>query len=145
MKRVLLSLVGLIAMTTLAFADNDKVITIDQLPATAKQFIATYFPDAKPSIVKMDSELFDKSYEVIFADGGKVEFDKKGEWNEVDCKQSQVPEGIVPQQIKNYIATNYKEAKVLRIERDSRDYEVKLSNKLELKFDLKFNLIDIDD
>ena len=29
--------------------------------------------------------------------------------------------------------------------RDSRDYEVKLSNGLELTFDLKFNLIDIDD
>ena len=29
--------------------------------------------------------------------------------------------------------------------RDKRDYEVKLTNGLELTFDLKFNLIDIDD
>ena len=29
-------------------------------------------------------------------------------------------------------------------ERDKKDYEVKLSNRTELKFDLKFNLIDID-
>jgi len=33
---------------------------------------------------------------------------------------------------------------VLKIERDKKEYEVKLSNKWELKFDLQFNLIDID-
>ena len=35
-------------------------------------------------------------------------------------------------------------SKILKIERDKKDYEVKLSNRTELKFDLKFNLIDID-
>ncbi|MCZ2607976.1 PepSY-like domain-containing protein, partial [Bacteroides fragilis] len=39
---------------------------------------------------------------------------------------------------------NYPDAKVLKIERDKTDYEVKLSNGWELKFDSKFNLIDID-
>ena len=43
-----------------------------------------------------------------------------------------------------YGATNYPDAKILKIERDKKDYEVKLSNRTELKFDLKFNLIDID-
>ena len=34
---------------------------------------------------------------------------------------------------------------IVQISRDKHDYEVKLSNGLELTFDLKFNLIDIDD
>jgi sRNA-binding protein len=127
------------------FADNDKPITVDQLPATAKQFITTYFSGAKVSLAKMETEIFDKSYEVVFTDGNKVEFNSKGEWKDVDCKFTQVPERIVPQQIKTYVVTNYKDVKIVEIDRDRRDYEVKLSNGLELKFDLKFNLIDIDD
>ncbi len=144
MKRIILLSVSLVMMTTAVFADNDKPITVDQLPTNAKQFIEKYFSNVKVSFAKMETEMFDKSYEVVFADGSKVEFDKKGEWKDVDCKFTQVPDGIVPQQIKDYVAANYAGAKILDIDRDSRDYEVSLSNKLELKFDLKFNLIDID-
>ncbi len=145
MKRIILSLVTLLIMFTgMAFADNDKPITVDQLPATAKQFIKKYFPNTKVSYAKMDTEIFDKSYEVVFTDGNKVEFDSKGKWKDVDCKFTQVPEGIVPKQIKNHVAVNYNNMTIVEIDRDNRDYEVKLSNGLELKFDLKFNLIEID-
>jgi len=51
---------------------------------------------------------------------------------------------IIPAAIQKYVTTHYPDAKVLKIERDKKDYEVKLSNRTELKFDLKFNLIDID-
>lgn len=145
MKRIILSLTALIMAAGVAFADNDKPITVDQLPATAKQFITDYFPDVKVSYAKIDKEIFSKSYEIIFTNGNKVEFDAKGEWKEVDCKFTQVPEGIIPQQIKDYVSSNYQDAKIVKIDRDRRDYEVKLSNRLELKFDLKFNLIEIDD
>ncbi len=144
MKRSILLLAGLIVMTTAVFADNDKAITINQLPANAKQFIEKHFSDLKVSYTKMETELFDKSYEIVFVDGSKIEFDKKGEWTDVDCKFTQVPDGITPQQIKNYVAANYEGTKIVEIDRDKRDYEVKLSNGLELKFDLKFNLIEID-
>ena len=85
-----------------------------------------------------------KSYEVIFTNGDKVEFDNKGNWEEVNCKYSAVPAAIIPATIQKYVTTNYPDAKILKIERDKKDYEVKLSNRTELKFDLKFNLIDID-
>ena len=89
--------------------------------------------------------MFGKSYEVVFTNGSKVEFDGKGEWKDVNCKYTQVPDEIIPQKIKEYIAANFAGAKILEIERDSRDYEVKLNNGLELTFNLKFELIDIDD
>ncbi len=145
MKRIILSLAALIMACGAMFADNDKPITVDQLPATAKQFITDYFSNAKVSYAKMDKELFDKSYEVVFVNGSKVEFDAKGEWENVDCEFTQVPEGIVPAQIKNYISTNHEDTKIVEIDRDRRDYEVKLSNGLKLTFDLKFNAIKIDD
>lgn len=67
------------------------------------------------------------------------------ELKEINCKYSAVPAGVIPAQILKYVSENYPDAKVLKIERDKKDYEVKLSNRWELKFDLQFNLIDIDD
>lgn len=144
MKRIILSLVALVMGVGTVFAANDKPITVDRLPATAKQFISAYFSETNVSYAKMETELFDKNYEVVFTNGNKVEFDKKGEWKDVDCKFTQVPDGIIPQQIKNYIAANYGETKIVEIDRNSRKYEIKLSNGLELTFDSKFNLTEID-
>ena len=96
------------------------------------------------AFVKMDAELFDKSYNVVFNNGDKLEFDKKGEWTEVNCKSTVVPAKVIPTPIKKYVETNYPEAKVLSIERDRYDYEVKLSNFWEIKFDMNFNVIDMD-
>ena len=93
----------------------------------------------------MERELFDTTYEVIFTSSSKVEFLKNGDWKEVDCKYSTVPAAIIPQQIAQYVFQYYPDTSVVQIDRDKRDYEVKLTNGLELTFDLKFNLIDIDD
>lgn len=127
-----------------ALADNDKPISFNQLPQTAQKFVKQHFPKAKVAFVKMDTELFDKSYDVIFNNGDKLEFDKNGEWTEVNCRSTAVPTKVIPAPIQQYVKTNYPDAKVLRIERDRYDYEVKLSNFWEIKFDTKFNVIDMD-
>ena len=127
-----------------ALADNDKPINFTQLPQAAQKFVKQHFPKAKIAFVKMETELFDKSYDVVFNNGDKLEFDKKGEWTEVNCKSTVVPAKVIPALIKKYVETNYPEAKVLSIERDRYDYEVKLSNFWEIKFDMNFNVIDMD-
>jgi hypothetical protein len=144
MKKIILSLVCFV-IATAAFADKDKPISVDRLPANSKQFIATYFADSKVSYAKVETDFLDKTYAVVFVDGNKVEFNKKGEWKDVDCKYSQVPSGIIPKKIRDYVAANHSDQKIIEIDRDRRDYEVKLNNDLELKFDLKFNIIGIDD
>ena len=93
----------------------------------------------------MDEELFDKDYKVVFVNGAKVEFTKNGEWKDVECKYGEVPAALVPQQIRDYVAKNFAGRKIVSIDRDKRGYEVKLDNGLELKFDLKFRLIEVDD
>ena len=97
------------------------------------------------SYAKVDEELFDKDYKVVFVNGSKVEFAKDGAWKEVDCKYGEVPAAIVPQQIRDYVAKNFAGRKIVSIDRDKRDWEVKLDNGLDLKFDLQFRLIEIDD
>ena len=126
-------------------ADNDRVITKDKLPVAAQKFVKEHFGKLKISYVKEERDLFDRNYEVVFTDGTKVEFLRNGEWKEIDCRYSEVPAVAVPEQIKKYITENYPNEKILQIDRDKHDYEVKLSNRLELTFDLNFNIIDIDD
>ena len=144
MKKLVFLLVCLFTLQTVARADDDKPIQVTQMPQPAQQFIKQHFADSKVALAQMESDFFYKSYEVIFTNGDKVEFDNKGNWEEVNCKYSSVPTAIIPAAIQKYVTTNYPDAKILKIERDKKDYEVKLSNRTELKFDLKFNLIDID-
>lgn len=144
MKKLLIAFVCLFSLQTIARADNDKPVQVSQLPQQAQQFIKQHFATGNIAIAKVENHFFDKNYDVIFTNGDKVEFDKKGNWKEVDCKYSAVPERIIPATIQKYVSANYPQAKVLKIDRDKKDYEVKLSGGWELKFDLAFNLIDID-
>ena len=137
MKKLILLLVCVLSIQV-TMADNDKPISFAQLPQTAQKFVKQHFPKAKIALTKMETELFDKSYDVVFTNGDKLEFNKKGEWTEVNCKFSSVPVKVLPAQIKKYVEENYPEAKVLSIERDNYDYEVKLSSNPQLSSSASF-------
>ena len=146
MKKILLTLVAIFSVGIFsATADNDRVINKSQLPAPAQQFLNEHFAGVDLTYAKEERDIFKHSFEVRLTDGTKIEFTSKGEWDEVECRFGEVPAAIVPQAIKEYIDKNYAGAKVLYIEKDRNDYEVKLSNRLELKFDKDFNIYDIDD
>lgn len=144
MKKLFVLICAAIVSTPL-FAGDDRAISVDRFPAPARQFIDLHFKDVKVVLSTVDREMFDTTYEVFFADGRKVEFDSKGAWSEIDCHHARVPDGAIPEAIRRYIADNYPERYVTEIDRDRRDYEVKLDSGLELTFDLQFRLIGIDD
>jgi hypothetical protein len=145
MKKVMILFLSLFLVQALVKADNDKPIEFNQLPQSSQQFVKKHFASKAIALIKMDSDFFDRSYEVIFSNGDKVDFDKKGNWKDVDCRYSELPEIIVPIQIRNYVAKNYPGVKVLKVEKEDRGkLEVGLSNNLDLTFDSKFNLVDID-
>ena len=127
------------------YADNDRLISKEQLPLVSQQFVNKHFAGHKTSYVKLERDFFERSYKVVFTDGTKLEFARNGEWKEIDCRRSSVPSPIIPDKILKYVKNNYPDAKILQIERDRNDYEVRLSNRLELTFDKAFNIIDIDD
>ena len=141
---ILLALVFSFAVSD-SYALNDKVISKNQLPAQAQSFLNENFAGSGISYAKLETDFFERSYEVMLSDGTKLEFTSKGNWKEVDCRYGEVPEAIIPAPVKKYISDNYKGSKVLKIERDSRGYDVKLSNRLELKFNKDFEIVDIDD
>ncbi|RRD59560.1 PepSY-like domain-containing protein [Tannerella forsythia] len=143
MKKMIL-FVCFVAVTALAYAGNDKPVQTNELPKKAQQFIQQHFTNVEVSYAKMENELFDKNYEVVFVDGHKIEFKKNGEWKEINCGNTKVPDAIVPKAILDYVAKKHVSQSITKIDRDSRDYEVKLNNGLGLKFDLKGNFIGLD-
>lgn len=145
MKKVLLVLVCLFGFSLYAMSSNDKPIQVTDMPKQAQLFINKYFNGKSVAMAKMETDFLSKSYDVIFTNGDKLEFDKKGVWTNVDCKQTQVPKDILPKEILNYLNANYPNLNVRQIEKtDSKGYDVELSNGVELEFNKKLQVIDID-
>lgn len=147
MKRIGIILIGLALMTNMACADNDKVTNnINELPQVSRTFLNNYFNGNQVSHIKIDKDLFlVDSYDVILTDGTSVEFNRDGEWKEVKSFQQNIPDTLIPAEIRQYVSQNYPGQKIMTVERGKRKVSVDLANGLELKFDLNGNLIDIDD
>ncbi|MBO6058103.1 MAG: PepSY-like domain-containing protein [Bacteroidales bacterium] len=122
-------------------ADNDQVITFDRLPATAQTMLKQNFSDKVPLVITADWD----DFKVMYTNGDKVEFDKKGNWRDIECKTSQVPADLVPAQIVANVNATFPGAVVTEIDRDRRGYSVKLSNGLELEYNTRFQIVELDD
>lgn len=117
-----------------------KAITKKNLPVTAQTFLKTHFSGLKPvSIIEDDDD-----YKVRFANAIEVEFDEKGNWEEVDGNDNPIPTSMIPKKILSYIKTNYPNVSITKINKEERDYEVDLSNGTELEFNSKGNILEID-
>ena len=145
MKKLAFLIVCLFTLNMTVWAGNDKPIQVTEMPKAAQEFIKSHFANQSVAMAKVETEFMDKSYDVIFTNGDKVEFDKKGKWTNVDCKHTQVPVAIIPTAIQQYVAKQYPDAKVLQIElTDRKGYDVDLSNGFDIEFDKKFRVVDID-
>ncbi len=139
--KAILLLAVMMLMGFNAKADHDQVITFDQMPELAQAFHKQYFAGKVPLVVTMDWD----DYTIRYESGEKVEFNKQGDWKEIDCRASMVPQELIPEQIKTNIANSFPGAIILKIDRNRRGYEVKLNNGLEVEFSPDFQVIDIDD
>ena len=122
-------------------ADNDKVITFDQLPKAAQTLLKTSFANKTPLMVTVDRD----DYTVMYQSGEKVEFDKKGNWKEFNCKTSSVPAALIPAQIQSHVKATFPDATIVKIERDRKGYEVKLNNGIDIEYNKQFKVIEIGD
>ena len=146
MKKLGLIMVSLLLSTMAIFADNEK-ITRDKsvLPSVCRNFISANFGQTEISHIKIESNLLGtKGYDVILTNGVNVEFDKSGEWKEIEARHSSIPLGVLPENIADYIRKNFPDNTVISVDKDTREYEVKLNNDLELKFDRNGNFKKFD-
>lgn len=146
MKKFGLILVSLLLSTMAIFADNEKITKdVSVLPNECRKFLTENFGQTGIAHIKVESNLFGiKEYDIIMTNGMNVEFDKSGEWKEIKARNSAIPESVIPQKITNYIKDNYAGMHVISIEKDRREYEIKLNTGIELTFDRQGNLKKID-
>ena len=122
-----------------------RVIPVNQLPEEAKKFVEAMFPGQTISYATLDKDIFSKTYEVRLDNFVEIEFDKNGAWDKVECNFIAVPADLVPASIAEYVKTNFPGAKIVKIDKERRGFEVELSNKLELRFNSNGKLLRIDD
>jgi len=134
----------MVSCNMVANAGNDKSITVNALPAKAQTLLNNHFNGQKVMLATIESGVVSRSYDVVLQNGTKLEFDKKGNLTEIDCKQGIVPALLIPQAIKNYLKDIYAGQSVKKIEMNKNEYEVELTNGLDLTFNKHFQLIDID-
>ncbi|WP_289304431.1 PepSY-like domain-containing protein, partial [Parabacteroides goldsteinii] len=62
----------------------------------------------------------------------------------IEARHASIPLEILPARIADYIRKNFADSKVISVDKDTREYEVKLNNDLELKFDRNGNFKKFD-
>ena len=129
---------------TPAHADADKPIQVKELPAKAQTILSQHFKNQKVALATIETGLLEKNYDVVLNNGTKMEFDKNGNLTEIECKQDAVPAALIPNAINTYLRQMYPEYKVRKFEMKRNEYEVELSNGLEITFNKQFQVIDID-
>ena len=143
-RKLMIAICCMVSCNMVANAGNDKPIAVNALPVKAQTLLSNHFNNQKVMLATIESGVVIKSYDVVLQNGTKLEFDKKGNLTEIDCKQGIVPMLLIPQAIKNYLEINYAGQSVKKIEIKKNEYEVELVNGLDLTFNKHFQLIDID-
>lgn len=143
MKKFFVLLAVSLASLSIMKAD-DRPVAFAQLPAPAQAFINTNYPDDKVSYATVDDDFIRPDYSVVLVSGVRLQFDNDGSLEKIEARAG-VPEGLVPVQIKDYVKATYPDAVITEYEIGRRHYEIKLSNRLELKFNRNFALVEIDD
>lgn len=133
MKQFILTL-AVVLLPLLSTAD-ERPIKFEQLPEKAQEFVNRHFGGFKLSHAKYDNEIVERSYDVIFTNGTKIEFGRRGEWTKIECRRGEyVPKEVLHKEINKFIAENHNGLNVVEVERDINSLEIKLSNGLDLIF-----------
>lgn len=146
MKKLFLSLLACVAIVTTACADGNKTVTktITALPSQAQAFLKKNFSTLNIQQIVIESKMIGRDYEVLLTGGCEVDFNKKGEWTKVDCKNTAVPAEVIPAKITKYVADNHGGTYIVSIEKDDGNYDVDLSDDTDLKFNGKGDFLRID-
>lgn len=144
MKKIVLLLSLLSGFILFSACDKEKIVQEEDLPEAAKTFIHRYFPELTITHILLDKEGKNKNYEVIFSNGTDIEFDKKGEWLAVDCKQSRVPDTIIPAPVLEHIVASWAGRFITKIEKQRNGYEVGINSGEELLFSADGTFIGFD-
>lgn len=121
--------------------DKDEPISSEELPATAKTFIQQYFPTATIVTTTKDKD----DYEVVLSEGTRIDFNKTGEWTDVDAAVGKtIPSGFYPEAIDSYVSANFSRIGINEISKETIGYDVELTTGTDLLFSYEGNFLGYD-
>ncbi len=143
----LLAVMALILMLAGSAAARDRVTRDTQaLPAEAQSILKKYYAKVPVNHIKIESKTFGgNSYDVVLNNGTELDFDSKGNLEEIDCGMNAVPSGLLLKSIRDYVSKNFDGKKIVSLDIKSHGYEIELSDGTDLEFDRSgaFKKIDI--
>lgn len=107
---------------------SEKKISVSELPQPAQHLLKTYFPGAR--VIHCIHSRTWGEYEVKIAGGYKLEFDKKGAWEEIDSRETPLSNrlvGLLPTAAIEYLDGHYPDAKIEAMEQRSNVYKLSLT------------------
>lgn len=136
-KKVFFALILAISAVTFSSCDDHdyNLINPKSLPPQALTFINTYFYNDYVDYVREYGHGNRTTYGVYFDSGAVAYFDAWGAWYEVSAPYGyQLPYGIAPRNIYNYIYAYWPYEGINTISTDYYGYEVTLTNGYTLQF-----------
>lgn len=152
--RKIAMIAAVLVLVLAAASARDKIVSADQLPKPAKDFIATNFSGKTVQYVEHEFN----EYEVYLSDraetrtkdngkwegrsgasvsasaAAEITFKGNGEWEKIKSYGG-IPAGVLPEAVASYVRNNFADAKIVEAERDWDGIELKLSNRMEVFFD----------
>ena len=143
-NKLIYSAIAVAALGLASCGNKSTTNDVTQLPEASQQVLNDNFNSDVASINIEKNVIGADEYEVFLNDGTKVEFENE-EWEEVTAAPGQaVPEYFVIEPIRQYLTANQPDLTVVKVKKDSKGYEVDLSNGLELEFDNNGTFVKID-
>jgi len=145
MKKILIATFAAVCSIFIACADNDRIITFEQLPAAAQATVQQYKAVTDVAYCAVDKDLFGDEYKVRFNDGKEMEFESDGSLRKVDYQYEAVPEALVPETVRRQIKASFPQAFIVEWGKSDWGWKAELNNKLEIKFSRRLEMRGIDD
>ena len=145
MKKALLILITLFNAFALHAEDAHRIITFEEHPIKAQEFVTTYFSSQTIRFVRMEIEVTKTEYTVRFENGMEIEFNSNGDWEEVESHSECLPSGFLSEMILNFLNKNHPNYCLNEIARDRHKIEVELANGLEIVFNKSGEFLRYDD
>ncbi|WP_231496796.1 PepSY-like domain-containing protein [Prevotella sp. 10(H)] len=123
--------------------DDDVIVSFDDLPSPTQLFIKSHFPGEEVRLIEKDND----GYDVYLVNGYDIDFDKAGDWDDIDGHGKELPQSIInliPKAISDYVTQNYPDQFITEINKERFGYEIELGNKVELEFDTEGNFLRVD-
>ncbi len=130
-------------MCSIVLTAQEVPVMEKELPAEAQTFLKEHFKSGFHHAIK---EVANRkvTYDVVLDDTTEIEFTEVGRWKEVDGKGKAIPYTFLQMQILDYVKQTYPGQAITKIELEDSEYEIGLSNGMDLKFNSRGVFVKVD-